>query len=652
MPVFTMGSDARDMTQALPHTTHELFNTIYQSRTLIFSNQMFTFSKFQEKGSLCCPYSSLPNSFFPSFICIDCMVRAYPYPTPGKNQECPHCHLYFARVEWHLNRGTGCPHDPGHDGHGAEPAQNGIPTWVRVGGDSDNDREDSVAPPQQDGDESMDPPQQDGDESMAPPQQGESEDLDGAVDDTPAGARQPTETLTFCRRSARVRHYTEQLSESGSESDEDDPDDHFGRFSRIDSTGGASQFLPLMQDSSFDEDDDPDITMLPMLAVLDEVEEISRAHSNNPDLTTRTDRMYLPVSDRMYLPVSDRVFDHHFDAPDRYMIRLMDVLGRANCPLWVTDSIVKITREECQRQHGLDFRRDNIVSRETFLKKLAKRFPVPQPILSPITLETAPPPKKKVDCGSLAPRSPRDMVQLVYYDYMDQAKDLNAEATIFGDLNNLCVDPDDPFGGNPGRKDGLVDEVVDAHWYQMTRQFIKDNLVKDDEPFLVVPVAFYADKTGVDVFQRYGVEPLMFTFLLIKRFLRNKADAWRLLGFLPDMDLKSSATKNKDRESSQGKSRSVRNYHRCLAKILESFIENQGYKKPVYGFFRLGPYIQKVRLFFPLACVIGDALSGDHFCGRYQAYLGIERISRACTCHPDDADDLEHECEFLSMDYF
>ena len=491
----------------------------------------------------------------------------------------------------------------------------------------------------------MVPQEQDGDESVAPPQHDDdqSED-DDAGDNTPAGTtRQPTQTLVFRRRSARSRPM-EPPPVPAPGSRDDDPDDHFGRCSRVDNTGGASQFLPLLLDNSFDEDDDPNISLLPMLAVLDEVEEMSRAHPNNPDLTSRTDQIYLPVS--------DRIFDHHFDAPDRYMIRLMDVLGRANCPLWVTDSIVKITREECQRKHGLDFRRDNIVSRESFLKKLGKRFPVPQPILSPMLLETAPPPKKNAHCGIAPHGSPRHTVQLIYYDFMDQVKDLNAEATIFGDLNNLCVDHEDPFGGDPARNDGLVDEVVDAHWCRETRKYIVDNLVEDNEPFLIVPVAFYADKTGVDVFQRYGVEPLLFTILLIKRLLRNKADSWRLMGFLPDMDLKSSATKNRDRESPLGKSRSVRNYHQCLSKILESFIENQGFKKPVYGFFRLGPFIKKVRLFFPVACATGDALSGDHFCGRHQVYRNTMRISRPCQCHPDEADDLEHDCQWLSMDWF
>ena len=169
---------------------------------------------------------------------------------------------------------------------------------------------------------------------------------------------------------------------------------------------------------------------------------------------------------------------------------------------------------------------------------------------------------------------------------------------------------------------------------------------------MIVPVQLYADKTGVDVFQRYGVEPLMFTFLTIKRHLRNKAEAWRLLGFLPDLNLKSSATQKRERDSTYGKSRSVRNYHRCLSNILESFIENQGFDKPVYGHFRLGPYIQRVRLFFPLASVLGDALSGDHFCARYQSYIGVCRISRACDRRPEDADDLERDCDMLAMDEF
>ena len=132
------------------------------------------------------------------------MPRASPYPTAQKNQQCPHCQLWFARVQSHLNQGPGCPHDPTHDV--AAPADPGIPRWVRVGGNSCNDGEgdESSILHQPDGDESLEPPQPDADESMSPSQPDANELSDNDDSVLPSGVREPTEPLTFRQRSARV----------------------------------------------------------------------------------------------------------------------------------------------------------------------------------------------------------------------------------------------------------------------------------------------------------------------------------------------------------------------------------------------------------------------------------------------------------------
>jgi len=54
--------------------------------------------------------------------------------------------------------------------------------------------------------------------------------------------------------------------------------------------------------------------------------------------------------------------------------------------------------------------------------------------------------------------------------------------------------------------------------------------------------------------------------------------------------------------------------------ILQSFIANQGINLPIYATVRIGNYVAHHQVFFPLAFVIGDGLSGDQLCGRYKNY--------------------------------
>jgi len=50
---------------------------------------------------------------------------------------------------------------------------------------------------------------------------------------------------------------------------------------------------------------------------------------------------------------------------------------------------------------------------------------------------------------------------------------------LWGNTNNFkgTIEPDNPFSGQPPSTDGLLDEVVDGAWYQMTYAEAKKLLV-------------------------------------------------------------------------------------------------------------------------------------------------------------------------------
>jgi len=89
---------------------------------------------------------------------------------------------------------------------------------------------------------------------------------------------------------------------------------------------------------------------------------------------------------------------------------------------------------------------------------------------------------------------------------------------------------------------------------------------------------------------------------------------------MPDLEHKSSAVATRGQAGPIGKGHMARNYHTCLSVILQSFKSNQGKNVPIHGYIHSGNHVAQHWLFFPLAFVIDDGLSGDQLCGRYKNY--------------------------------
>jgi len=53
--------------------------------------------------------------------------------------------------------------------------------------------------------------------------------------------------------------------------------------------------------------------------------------------------------------------------------------------------------------------------------------------------------------------------------------------------------------------------------------------------------------------------------------------------------------------------------------------------------------------FFLLAFIIGNSQSQDKMCGSYLAYANVPRICHACNVTPEESDNPDHVCTFLSM---
>jgi hypothetical protein len=102
-------------------------------------------------------------------------------------------------------------------------------------------------------------------------------------------------------------------------------------------------------------------------------------------------------------------------------------------------------------------------------------------------------------------RKSRDSVEVIAYNFKEQLISLLGDDDLFGHLGNLVVNKDDPFTPYES-KEGNFEEVPDGDWYSQTR--ISCQLNGDD---FLLPIILYVDKTGTDAYQRYTLEPIIFS---------------------------------------------------------------------------------------------------------------------------------------------
>jgi hypothetical protein len=134
------------------------------------------------------------------------------------------------------------------------------------------------------------------------------------------------------------------------------------------------------------------------------------------------------------------------------------------------------------------------------------------------------------------------MVNVITFNARRMILDLLDDTNIFGPLGNLVVNHDNPF--LPYKNIwGVSEEILDRTWYSDSIKRLKTcqpNPFKEEVEFLL-PIVMYLDKTGTSMNQRYPLEPFIFTTAVIKRSMQNKPTSWRPLGFIPDLETRSSA---------------------------------------------------------------------------------------------------------------
>jgi hypothetical protein len=118
-----------------------------------------------------------------------------------------------------------------------------------------------------------------------------------------------------------------------------------------------------------------------------------------------------------------------------------------------------------------------------------------------------------------------------------------------------------PFGKHPGPTDGSDQELLDSYWNCK----MYDKWISNPETKILFPVEVYVDKTGKTAgLQSYCGEPMTWSTPLLNQSICQSDKAWRAMGYIPDLEVSSSAKKKKKANGANvTKGRSLQNYQRC-----------------------------------------------------------------------------------------
>jgi hypothetical protein len=214
-------------------------------------------------------------------------------------------------------------------------------------------------------------------------------------------------------------------------------------------------------------------------------------------------------------------------------------------------------------------------------------------------------------------------------------------SSVFADLNNLPVDPSDPWASY--EKNGVVPkDFFDGTWYPATNA--KFQQAKDDiHECILHPLLGYVDKTHVDGIEKNSLEPFMATSPGVRQHKREDSKSWFCLDFLPNLEMISSAARKGQEGCKYTKSAAIRDYHRCFQVLLQPLKDMQK-KNPAMSF-RRGNSVQCFRIVIPFAGMMGDNKSQCRLAARKVDYgQSTRRLSRRCLTSFSRSADSVHSC--------
>jgi hypothetical protein len=250
-----------------------------------------------------------------------------------------------------------------------------------------------------------------------------------------------------------------------------------------------------------------------------------------------------PLGTEYYYPALDALQNMpHLSEQEEAQLLLLEILD--GCPNYVYDTVVSHIESNLGSVYTLGV---NLYRREPLLSRLSKNFPVPPPHDVIVPLETN---EEGAEDGHQQLGS---TIVVPQWDFKEVATDFLLCPVIFGNTNYL-VNKTVPFGKHHGPTDGSDQELLDSYWYCKTY----DEWISDPETKFLFPIEMYVDKTGKTAgLQSYCGEPMTWSTSLLNQSIRQSDEAWRVMGYIPDLEVSSSTKKKKANGANMTKGRSL-----------------------------------------------------------------------------------------------
>ncbi len=308
----------------------------------------------------------------------------------------------------------------------------------------------------------------------------------------------------------------------------------------------------------------------------------------------------------------------NYSAVERLSIRLLRILRDIGAPFDTYGTIMEMVSDAVRDKV---FITTTYRSRDNAIKHFANRYELSS--MYP-TFKTQPSPDGRV--YPVVVHDAKAMIEsLLYSPLMD-----NEDNLLFPNAEN-------PLAGPPPMLDILADVDTGKAYLRA------HNLLCTQPHHLLCGIILYIDEIATDRHGHLLLEPVYFTLTMFNRKTRNQPQAWRPLGYIPNLGLQSKA------ESAFGmkKEEKIKLYHDVLRKILVPlghFQKDGGL--PFCLHYRGRDY--KVLLKLPILFIVGDTEGHDRLCARYNSRAhGVARLCRHCTTPTLETSNLDYPWDLI-----
>ena len=317
-----------------------------------------------------------------------------------------------------------------------------------------------------------------------------------------------------------------------------------------------------------------------------------------------------------------------YNVEHRAIVALMQILEGSQCPDYILQQVLHWSNEYYHQGYSFSPKAYTRTANLEWMYKMLKNSSQRLPFIVSIPLE--------------------DHVRLqdvICFDFAISLLSLLQDPELMNP-NNLVIDIENPLSMFVPCHN-LLGEANSGQRY---RDLYKD-LIYGDRQQLLVPIIMYLDGTHIDSKGHIELCPVSFTCSLFTEKLRQKASAWRLWRYVPDLNRGRSNAMNASSNIASGeKGRSTRNFHAVMDVIMKGMAKAHTGEEPRLNNvpIKFGTTWWQVDIVCPLLYVINDGKQGDQLCCRFNNRSShVKRHHRSCDCVFSELDNPDVLCNFI-----